>query len=164
MKLYELTEEIELAEQQIEIWASEHEGDITDCPFEEILGGLKEEKEKKLFNLGVWYKNMISDSKAIKSEIVSLSARKKALENKSQRIKNYLFENLEKGEKVSDARISFSWRKSESLVIDCETKDLPEEYQKITIEPKKAELKKFLKLGNEMEDVSIETKTNLQIN
>lgn len=163
MKLYELDEEILIAERAIEEYAIEHEGDITDCPFEKVLGDLTESKDEKILNLCVWIKNMISDSEAIKAEIKTLTLRKKALENKASRVKDYVSNSIEKGKKLSNSKVAISWRKSKSVLVACDADLLPKEYQKIKIETDKTALKDALKAGTEIDFCSIEENSNLQI-
>jgi len=163
MKLYELNEEIYLAENEVDLWAEEHEGDVTDCPFDKILDGLKIEKDEKLLSLAAWFKNINSDAKAIAEEIKILTNRKRVISNKAERIKDYVSFNLESGKKLSDSKIALSWRKSQSVSVECEAKDLPSEYQKIEISANKTDLKNALKAGEAIEGVTLSDNLNLQI-
>jgi len=165
MKLYELNEEIALAEGEIETWAMEHEGDITGCPFDKILDELNIEKEQKLLGVASWYKNLISDSKAIADEVKALTARKKAIEAKAERLKLYIDSGLEKGKKISDSKSALSWRKSVSVLVVCEPEALPAQYrtEKVVITADKAHLKEALKSGEKINCVSLSENLNLQI-
>lgn len=81
------------------------------------LDRLQMEKEKKIENIACWYKNLKAEEGAIDSEIKNLNARKVAAGNQAERLKEYLSGYLD-GEKFKTARISISYRKSESVVIE----------------------------------------------
>ncbi len=145
--LYELTTEIANIEEMLEEWASGHEGDITDFPLYDELEKSEGAKDEKSLSVGIWYKNMISEEKAIAEEIKSLSARKTTLKNKSERIKSYLQENMENGTKLENARCKIGWKKSSSVSLFVDPDKLPEDFKKVTITADKAALKDFCKTG-----------------
>lgn len=163
MKLYEIDKEIEEAEILIDEYAFEHDGDITDCPMDSMLDGLKIERDEKILQLASWYKNVKSDTEALEREIKTLTARKKASDNKQKRIKNYIQNNLSGGKKLSDSRCKVSWRKSSSVLVLCDVKKLPLKYQDIKIKAKVADMKRAIKAGAEIEGVEISDKLNIQI-
>ena len=81
-------------------------GEIIDA---EALTALQMEREKKLEGVACWVKDLKAEAEAIASEIKALTARKKAAENKAERLKAWLAEVLE-GEvfKTSKVRISYT--------------------------------------------------------
>ena len=163
MKLYELTEEIQKIEAKLDAWATEHEGDITDCPLDTLLDGLSSDRDVKATETALWTKNLLAESSAIDQEIKTLQGRSKALKNKAERIKQYISMNLPAGYKINTPKVVISWRKSEKVEINCDPERLPEEFQKITFEAKKTELKKAIKAGHKIQDVELIEKQNLQI-
>lgn len=163
MKLYELNEEIEIAERAINEYAEKNEGDITDCPFEVILEDLKGEKDAKLLGLSVWYKNLNAEAKAIAEEVKVLGARKSAIANKAERLKDFIEASLEPNKKLSDSKVSLSWRKSQAVAVTVEAEDLPLEYIKTTIAPDKTAIKTALNSGKEIMGVDLVNNLNLQI-
>lgn len=163
MKLFDLNDEILLAEQQVEKYAEEHGGDITDCPFDKILGDLKGEKNEKLLSIGTWYKNLNAEAKAFAEEIKYMTIRKRVLDNKASRLKDFLAFSFEDGKKLNDSKVALSWRKSQKVFITCNDNELPVEFQITTISADKTGLKASLKAGNEIEFVSLEDNLNLQI-
>lgn len=163
MKLYEIDKEIEDAEILIDEYAFEHDGDITDCPMDSILDGLKIDKDNKILQLASWYKNTKSDTEALERELKTMTARKKASKNKQERIKNYIQNNLSGGKKLSDYRCKVSWRRSSSVLVLCDVKKLPSKYQKIEITAKVEDMKRAIKAGAEIEGVEISDKLNIQI-
>lgn len=71
-------------------------------------------------------KNYAAEAKAIKEEEEKLAKRRRSCENAAQRCKDYLSHALD-GEKLKTARVSVSYRNSESVTID-DLGSLTEEY------------------------------------
>lgn len=88
-------------------------GEITDF---EALDNLSMERDRKIENIACYYKNLTSDVAAIKAEEESLSERRKAIENKAIRLKDYLSYILH-GEKFQSARCAVTFRKSTSVSV-----------------------------------------------
>ena len=85
-----------------------------------------------------------------------MAEREKACKNKAESLKRYLQSALG-GEKFKTAKVSISYRKSESAKI-------PDEYLKyLEPEVKKTDLKKAIKAGETFEGVSLVEKQNIQI-
>ena len=81
-------------------------GEIID---QEALDALQMEREKKLEGVALWIKDLRAEADAIANEVKSLTARKKAAENKAERLKAWLAGALE-GEilKTSKVRVSYT--------------------------------------------------------
>jgi len=163
MNLYELNQDIRDIEKALEEWAMEHEGDITEFPLLSQLDGLAGEKEEKILRIALWYKNLISDEKALKVEIDNLSARKKVAKNKAENLKNYLQQIVGQGDKIKDSKVAIGWRKSAIINLLMEPEKLPVEYQKITITADKAELKKLCKEAGKNDFAELVNKNNITI-
>jgi len=75
----------------------------------EALDALQMEREKKLENVALWVKDLNAEAEAIGNEVKALTARKKAAENKAERLKAWLAGALE-GEilKTSKVRVSYT--------------------------------------------------------
>ena len=82
-------------------------------------------------------------------------------ENKAESVKKYITRALN-GDKFKNARVSVSYRKSESVCVE-DIAALPDEFKKITVEPKKTELKEAMKAGKVFEGVTLEVKENVII-
>ena len=134
-------------------------GEIID---EQALEALQMQRDEKIENVGLWIKNLVAESSALAAEIKSLTERKRAKENKTESLMEYLRSALH-GERFETPRISVSWRKSESVSI-AEGAVLPEEYL-VPVEPRpdKTLLKKDLKEGVEICGVELISKNNIQI-
>ena len=75
----------------------------------EALNALQMEREKKLEGVALWVKDLKAEAEAIGNEVKALTARKKAAENKAERLKAWLAGALE-GEilKTSKVRVSYT--------------------------------------------------------
>ena len=154
MTLYEINEEIMNC-------IDEETGEIIDL---DRLNALEMERDTKISNVACWIKDLKAEAEAIKVEKQALEKRQKAAENKAESLKQWLLFALN-GEKFKDARCSISYRKSEQVVFDegfCFS-SLPAHFKKVTIEPKKNEIKAYLKTGAELEGAQIVTSNNIQI-
>lgn len=150
--LYEINEEI-LACVDTET------GEIID---EEKLQQLQMKFDEKVEGIACWIKNLLSDAVAIKAEKDVLAEREKACKNKAESLKRYLQSALG-GEKFKTAKVSISYRKSESVEI-AEGAKVPEEYLKYSEpEVRKTDLKKAIKSGETFDGVSLIEKQNIQI-
>jgi len=163
MNLYELSLEIAVLSERMEIWAEEHEGDVSEFPGLECLEVVEVERDEKILGLAAWTKNLDSEAEAIKAEVKRLTDRARALTARSERVQEWVGLLLGPGRKLADGRCALSWRRSSQVVITCNPQDLPAEFQKVTVEAKKADLKTALKSGKTVDNVQIIEKNNLQI-
>lgn len=111
------------------------------------LENLQMAKEEKRENIACWIKGMDAEVAAIKEEEKRLALRRKMLENKRERIFNFLFMELN-GDKVSSPRVKVSYRKTTSVEVT-NMDELPDEYRrvKITEEADKTAIKEAFKAG-----------------
>ena len=148
------------------------EAEIMDCIDQETgevididrLNALEMERDKKISNVACWIKDLKAEAEAIKAEKQALDKRQKAAENKAESLKEWLSSILQ-GEKFKDSRCSISYRKSERVDFSdsFDLNTLPDSMKKVTIEPKKTEIKEFLKAGGEIDGVRIEENTSMTI-
>ena len=136
-------------------------GEVIDL---EKLETLQMERDRKIHNVACWYKELNAEANAIKEEKQKLAKRQQVCENKAESLKKYLAFVLD-GEKFKDGAVSISYRTTKSVVFydDFDYSTLPEEYQKVTIEPKKTELKQAIENGQVIEGVELEVKSSIQI-
>ena len=154
MTLYQINEEIMNCIDQ-------ETGEIIDI---DRLNALEMERDTKISNVACWIKDLKAEAEAIKAEKQALEKRQKAAENKAESLKQWLQIVLD-GDKFKDARCSISYRKTERVVFDdgfCFS-SLPTQFRRITVEPKKTEIKDYLKTGAEMEGVQLVTTNSMQI-
>lgn len=158
MKLYEIDN---LIENVLQTEIDPETGEITEHGMT-LLGDLEIEREKKFMGLVYAYKNIDSDSEAIKAEIDRLREKKKIKDNKAESIKRFLKANVPEGEKIEDGVAKIGWRKSKSVSVE-NIDILPTEYTKITVEAKKSDIKKAIESGKEIVGCSIKESMNIQI-
>ena len=91
-------------------------GEILDT---EKLDALQIEREAKLEGVALWVKDLKAESAAVKEEADKLNARKKALDNKIDGLKNWLLMALD-GEKLSTPRCKVYQTHNQRVVIDDE--------------------------------------------
>lgn len=126
----------------------------------EIIEGAMEELEldniQKAENIALSIKNDAAMAKALKEEIDKLTQRLRTCNNGIDSKKKYL-PYLLGDKKLKTARVSVSYRNSESVTID-DLGSLTEEYIRIP-EPQadKAAIKKAIKAGKEVAGAHIET-------
>ena len=150
----------------------EIETEIMDCIDQETgevididrLNALEMERDKKISNVACWIKDLKAEAEAIKAEKQALDKRQKAAENKAESLKTWL-QSILQGEKFKDSRCAISYRRSERVDFSdsFDYNTLPDSMKKVTIEPKKTEIKEFLKAGGEIEGVRMEESTSMQI-
>ena len=128
------------------------------------LNELEMKREQKISNVACWYKDLIAEADAIKAEEQNLNRRRKVCENKAESLKNWLAYVLN-GNKFEDSRNKISYRRSESVTFaeGFDIESLPEQFKKITVEPKKTEIKNFLKTGATIDGCSVQEKFSIQI-
>lgn len=111
------------------------------------LEDLQMEKEQKLENIACWIKGMDAEEAAIKVEEKNLATRRKTLENKRNRIFEFLQRMLD-GAKINSPRVKVNYRKTTSVnVIDLA--EIPKNFKrvKVTEEADKAAIKEAFKAG-----------------
>lgn len=126
----------------------------------DTLEGVGGEIQSKAEAIAIIALNMGSDVAAIDAEIDRLSARKRAITNRQNDLKDYLRENMERTgiTKISCPLFSITCAKGrEVVVIENETK-IPDEYMRVKtdIAPDKTALAKALKEGVEIPGVALE--------
>lgn len=85
----------------------------------EKLDALQMEREQKLEGVALWIKDLKAEAEAVKAEADKLTARKKAVENKIDGLKQWLLYALN-GEKLKTARCNVYQTHSQKVVIDDE--------------------------------------------
>lgn len=125
------------------------------------------ERDKKIENTLLWYKNETAEAEAIKKEIDVLKARKERCENIAKRLKSYASAALG-GEKFRTSKVSVSYRKSSSVETDPEfiewaEKNADEFLKYAPPEPNKTAIKNAINSGLDIKFAHIEEKNNILI-
>ena len=137
----------------------------------EKLDALQMEREQKLEGVALWIKDLKAEAEAVKAEADRLTARKKAVENKIDGLKQWLLFALN-GEKLKTPRCNVYQTHSqrlavvdeEQLIRHLELDDDPDRYLRFR-EPelKKDEIKKALKDGEFFPGAALEETEGLVI-
>ena len=158
MNLYEINQEIEDLLNQVN-----DDGEIVEEVFEQLTA-LQLAESDKLEAIGCLLKNWKSDADAIRAEEKKLSDRRRAIENRTERLRDYAAWYMRQTgkQKFSSHRAVLSFRKSTSVNIADDAK-IPEEYADYERKIKKAEISKALKAGVEVPGAVLVEKQNLQV-
>ena len=136
----------------------------------EAFAALAMEREAKIENMALWYKDLTAEAKAIREEEKALAERRKSAENKAERLKSYLDEALA-GESYKTSRVAVSYRKSTAVEVFNEVQ-VVEELEEGCYDscllyqtPKivKSELSKLLKGGVTIPGAELVERSNIQI-
>ncbi len=124
-------------------------------------------RSKKIENTGCLYKNLVAEAKAMKEEESALAKRRKAVENKAERIKNLLVYALN-GDKFDSPRLRCSYRKAKSVQVDDGFVAWAQEHAAdlLTFKepvPNRTAIKAALEDGREIEHAEIVTNESLQV-
>ena len=142
----------------------EETGEIKDfSAFEE----LQMQREEKIENTALWYKNLVAESKAIREEEKALAERRKSLENKAENLKNFINRTLD-GNKFSTSKVAISYRKSTAVEVDDEFIDyaIKSNSDLLTYkqpEPNKAVIKEMLQAGFDIPHAELTVRNNMSI-
>lgn len=158
MKLYEI-------EQAIAALVNE-DGEIADI---EQFEALALAREQKIEGVGCWVKNLEAEAKAIREEEKALADRRRANENKADRLRGYLSYFLH-GEKYTSPRVSIGYRKSEAVELTVPDEQFIDwaqvarpELLKTTISVDKTAIRDALKRGEKFDFAYMFERRNMQI-
>jgi hypothetical protein len=150
MKLYEINSQIE------QLWQHADEAfDVEAGPehldnIERMLKQAEVSLAEKAVAIACLIKGIEADAEAIAEEELTLRNRRKILERQSEWLRAYLAGNLPTGEKIKDARVVISWRKSQSVQLLADISRLPKEFvrEKVIQEADKIAIKDAFENGN----------------
>ena len=159
MKLYEINEQIQNI---LNDFVDEETGEIKENVIADI-DKLQEEKQSKALNIAKYIKNLTAESEAIYKEETSLKSRRNKLDKQIERLSEYLVLNIS-GEKIKDAQIEISWRKSQFIEIT-NADILPKIFtaEKIVSIPDKKAIKNAIEAGAIINGAELKERLNLVI-
>lgn len=161
MRLYEINAALEeLLNQQ-----DPETGELT-CDLDQ-LDTLMMERDEKLEGLALYCKNADAEAKAIREEEKTLAERRRSLENKAERAKGFLAEQLA-GEKFTTPKVAVSWRKSQAVQLDDDFLPWAKQYGDRYLsykdpDPDKKAIAAALKAGEAVPGAELVTNLNMQI-
>lgn len=153
--LYELVKEIENFELDID----EETGELLNI---DELDALQLEKDTKVENICLWIKNLKSDAVAYKAEKDAFEKKRKAAENKAEKLSAYV-DYILAGDKFKSSKVNVSYRKSEQ--VECfDFLEVDPDYLRFK-EPEldKKKIKDALKQGIEVKGCQLVERSNIQI-
>ena len=162
MKLFDIDERlaacVKLDESRV---VDTESGEIIDL---EAIAALEMERDKKIENLGCWYKNLLADAEALKAQKNAFAEREKAAKAKAESLRGFLGRYLN-GKKFETAKVAMSFRKSEAVEFDAKCIGyVPEEFLKFKDpELDKVAVKKAIKAGETVPGCELVQRQNLQI-
>lgn len=162
MKLFDIDENlaacVKLDESRV---VDTESGEIIDL---EAIAALEMERDKKIENLGCWYKNLLAEAEALKAQKNAFAEREKAKKAKAESLRGFLNRYLN-GKKFESAKVAMSFRKSEAVEFDAKCiGDVPEEFLKFKDpELDKVAVKKAIKAGETVPGCELVARQNLQI-
>lgn len=136
--LFEINQEYRDILAEMEIWAEDHEGDITEFPLLDRLSVLDGDLGAKALNIAALIKELNAEAKAIKDLGDSLVARARAKQNRADRLKQYLSDNVPMNAVFEDKRAKVCWQgnggaRATELMPEVRPEDLPELYKRIVV-------------------------------
>ena len=143
--------------------------EIDDQTFADTLEGLAGDLEVKATNVALFIRNLEANADAIKAAEKGMADRRKSLEAKVERIKQYLLENMLRTgiSKIESPYLCLSVRKNPPSVEVLSLDLIPDEYFDIPDPPppalNKARLKDDLKAGVIIEGAKLIAGQSLQI-
>ena len=142
----------------------EETGEIKDY---EAFEELQMQREEKIENTALWYKNLVAESQAIREEEKALAERRKSLENKAESLKNFVNRTLN-GNKFSTSKVAISYRKSTAVEVDDEFIDYAMKNNSDLLtykqpEPNKAVIKEMLQGGFDIPHAELVERNNMSI-
>lgn len=134
-------------------------GEVIDI---EAVEALEMEREAKIENLGMWYKELTAKADAIKAEKNKLAEREKSARNKAESLKEFLTAYLD-GKKFETAKVVIKFRSVESINVSDVTA-LPEKYWRIKPpEADKTAIKAAIKAGEVVEGAELVKNQSISI-
>lgn len=161
MTIYDIDQEILSLLSQVD----EETGEALFDP--DQLSALQMERERKVENLALAFKNLTAEAKAIRDEEAALAKRRKAAENEAERARKYL-EFVLGGEAYKSPRVAVSYRRTKSVELNpefCEWAYLhnPSLLRMHEPEADKTAVKKALEAGASIPYAAIVEKKAIQI-
>lgn len=162
MNIYQINKDLEEIEQQLEEYAFENDGELSD----ELL-----EKERNIFDAlenkheayAIVIKNKLALDTALKAEKKAIDVRIKSNDNIVERMKSVLSESLG-GEKYESGKCKISFRASKTLnVLDEDAITVDYLKTKTTVTIDKAKAKKDIANGIEVAGCEVVENSNIQI-
>ena len=134
-------------------------GEIIDI---EQLRALQMEREQKIENIALWYKNLLSDAAQYAAEEQAFKQKKQKAQAQAEKLKALLQDALQ-GNKYKSARVSIHYMSSSRVVVD-DVLNLPPRFVRFASpEPNKTEIAAAIKNGEEVNGAHMESNVSMVI-
>lgn len=159
IKLYEIAENFKNIQALLEDETIPAE--VIEAALQEIQGKFEDKAE----NIVNFIKSMEAEALAYREEEKRLAANRKALENKAESMKNYLFTNMKVMgyTTVKTPLFKLNVKKNPASVVVDDLAIIPEDFLVFTMEANKKKLAEKLKAGEQVEGCHLEQKESLSI-
>lgn len=163
--LYEISREIEACVKLDENrYVNEDTGEIIDT---EALNTLKMERDTKIENIALWYKNLEAEAEMLSAESASFAKRAKAAKSKADQLKKYLAGFLN-GSPFKTIKTSIWFKSSTAVEWDGNWLEMPADLSAAYLkfpEPvlDKTKAKNALKAGIKIPGCTLKQNSNIQI-
>lgn len=133
-----------------------------------VLDALQMERDKKVENLALYIKNLSSDINELRQEEKNLAARRRAAEQKAERLKRYLSDALN-GEKFSTSKVACTFRNTTAIEVAPGFAEWAWDNKRLNLlrtkppEPDKAAIKQAISDGEVIPFAEIVTRQSLSI-
>lgn len=155
MTLYDIDIKIKNA---IDLGCDPETGEIID---DAALEQLQMDREEKIENCCLLYKNLCAEAAAIKAEEESLAKRRKPIENHAKWLKTYVQNSLD-GEKFKTARCETRYTRTQAVEVD-DLDQIPKEYLRVKKEADRTAIKAILKNGGIVAGAHLEDRQSMSI-
>lgn len=145
-----------------------HDLDLDDQTIADTLEGESGDLVEKGKNIAAIFRNLESDAKQIKEAEEQLCARRKAIERRAERLKEYLKTNMEKAgiHKIECPWFVVSLKKNPSSVVIDDESSIPADYMReipAALQPDKALIKQAITDGYDVPGCHLQAGTRLEI-
>lgn len=160
MRLYELAAAYRSAAERLEDEERllEEDGVVPDDSMRAVLDTIEDAVENKVENCMVLAKEWEAEAEAIRSEEDRLSKRRKALENRADRLRSYVLESLVVAgvQKLRSKLFSFVVNKARTSVVVDDIEIVPPGFVRLKKEADKAAIKTYLEEGGNIPGVHLD--------
>lgn len=145
------------------------ESDLDEQTIHDTLEGASGELEEKATNVACFIQNLEAGAQAIKEAEKRMADRRKAIENKADQIRRYLFDNMKRSgiSKIESPYFALTIKKNPPSVVIDDPKAIPDDYMAIPTPPPPAPDKKLIaqaiKDGFEVPGAHLEQGERLEI-
>lgn len=159
----------QIADQYLQDMQMLQERDLDDQTFADTLESLSGDLEVKATNVAMFIRNLEANAEAIKAAEKQMADRRKAIEAKAERIKEYLLENMVRTNitKIESPYFKIAVRDNPDSVVIAMDANIPAEYYRQPPPPEavldKAKLKSDLQCGVVVDGCKLERKKRVEI-